>query len=827
MTAGISEVSSVASGSNFTATLKSDGTVWSWGNNASGQLGNNTLTSSLTPVQATGMDSVLQIAAGKEHVVALKSDGTVWSWGLNGNGQLGNGSTVTQKSAVQISSLSGVISVAAGDTHSLAIKGDGSVWAWGYNFGNSPRQINGLTNVVSIAGGNSLSSVAVKSDGTVWSISNTGVVTPVSGLNQVVKAVTSGGHSLALKADGSVWSWGNNHYGQLGDGSLSNRSTPVQVIGLNDVVSIAVGSDGHSVAMKSDGSVWSWGYNHYGQLGDGSLSNRSQPVQMLVNTAPEVSLSWPLGTKDAPAPSNVTKPLITWNVTDGAGTTFTTLQVQILDASSTVVLDSGEVEVVTQSTSQSWQVNAALPENQNLQVRVKVKDGVLWSEWSEAGWMKVEQGSGGQGVSANNGITLVVKSDGTVQGMGLNSSGQLGNGLTYNSSTAMTAGISEVSSVASGSNFTATLKSDGTVWSWGNNASGQLGNNTLTSSLTPVQATGMDSVLQIAAGKEHVVALKSDGTVWSWGLNGNGQLGNGSTVTQKSAVQISSLSGVISVAAGDTHSLAIKGDGSVWAWGYNFGNSPRQINGLTNVVSIAGGNSLSSVAVKSDGTVWSISNTGVVTPVSGLNQVVKAVTSGGHSLALKADGSVWSWGNNHYGQLGDGSLSNRSTPVQVIGLNDVVSIAVGSDGHSVAMKSDGSVWSWGYNHYGQLGDGSLSNRSQPVQMLVNTAPEVSLSWPLGTKDAPAPSNVTKPLITWNVTDGAGTTFTTIQVQIQDASGTVILNSSEVNLVTQSTSQSWQVGTQLPTFQKLKVRVKVKDGALWSEWSDFGWFIIQN
>jgi Regulator of chromosome condensation (RCC1) repeat/Carboxypeptidase regulatory-like domain len=133
--------------SNFTVFLKGDGTVWAWGSNSNGQLGNGTTTDSSTPVQVSGLSGVTAVAAGSAHAIALKGDGTVWAWGSNSNGQLGNGTTTDSSTPVQVSGLSGVTAVAAGSAYTIALKGDGTVWAWG---SNSNGQLgNGTTDSLS------------------------------------------------------------------------------------------------------------------------------------------------------------------------------------------------------------------------------------------------------------------------------------------------------------------------------------------------------------------------------------------------------------------------------------------------------------------------------------------------------------------------------------------------------------------------------------------------------------------------------------------------------------------------------------------------------
>jgi len=299
-------------GGHHTCVLKSDGTLWCWGNNGYGQLGDNTTTSRITPVQVVNLTNVVSIATGNAHSCALKSDGTVWCWGYNYYGQLGDGTTTNRLTPVQVSGLTNVVSIALGYYHSCALKSDGTVWCWGYNgYGqlgdntttdrHTPVQVVNLTNVVSIATGNA-HSCALKSDGTVWCWGRNGYgqlgdgtttnrLTPVqvSGLTNVVSIALGYYHSCALKSDGTVWCWGRNGYGQLGDGTTTNRLTPVQVVNLTNVVSIALGYY-HSCALKSDGTVWCWGYNYYGQLGDNTTTDRHTPVQV-VNLTNVVSIA--------------------------------------------------------------------------------------------------------------------------------------------------------------------------------------------------------------------------------------------------------------------------------------------------------------------------------------------------------------------------------------------------------------------------------------------------------------------------------------------------------------------------------------------------------
>ena len=306
--------------------LKSDGTVWDWGLNGEGQLGNGTTTNTDAPVQVLGpggvgnLTSVTSIMGGEIHNFALKTDGTVWSWGWNIFGQLGDGTTNWGASSnystapVQVFGLTSVKSLGGRGYHSLALKTDGSVWDWGCNRNgelgngmaswgsNTPVQVVGLTNPVSISGGGFFS-LALMPDGTVsaWGENDHGECGDGSGTNRstpvMVAGLTnviaiSGGwfHALALKSDRTVWSWGGNSKGELGDGTTSNRHAPVQVLGLTNIVSVSAG-DGNSMARASDGTIWKWGDNIYGELGNGTSDTNAHPVPSQVLNFSNVVIS--------------------------------------------------------------------------------------------------------------------------------------------------------------------------------------------------------------------------------------------------------------------------------------------------------------------------------------------------------------------------------------------------------------------------------------------------------------------------------------------------------------------------------------------------------
>jgi alpha-tubulin suppressor-like RCC1 family protein len=351
-------------------------------------------------------------------------------------------------------------------------------------------------------------------------------------------------------------------------------------------------------------------------------------------------------------------------------------------------------------------------------------------------------GASGATLVAGLGHSLALKQDGTISAWGWNGYGQLGDGTLRDRYTAApVAGLTGVVALASGYGHSLAAKYDGTVWAWGCDYNGQLGLGTTGYRATPTNVGGLSGVVAVAAGSVHSLALKSDGTVWAWGYNVYGMVGDGTTTDRLTPVQVGGLTGVVAVSAGTYHSLAQKADGSVWAWGWSgFGalgdgtaitrKLPVQVVNLSGASGIAGG-FFRSLARTNDGAVraWGYgaygalgngTETDTMVPVSVTNLTgVDAIAThdfGWHSLARKSNGSVWTWGYNSSGQLGIGTTVNQSVPVLVNGLSDVAVVATGS-AHSLVTKSNGTVWSWGRNSWaGELGDGTMVDRSTPVQV---------------------------------------------------------------------------------------------------------------
>lgn len=291
-------------------------------------------------------------------------------------------------------------------------------------------------------------------------------------------------------------------------------------------------------------------------------------------------------------------------------------------------------------------------------------------------------------------FTLFLKNDSTVWAVGYNGYGQFGNGTVVNSVVPVQIpGLNGVIKIAAGSYHSLFLKSDSTVWSCGRNFSGELGDGSQIQRNSPVQVTSISGITDIAAGDYHSMFLKSNGTVWSCGDNQNGCLGLGSAPMQiVLPTHVTSISGVKAIAGGFRHSLFIKQDSTVWACGYN---AQGQLG---------------------DGT-----NTDKLTPaqISTLEGITGISAGQQHSLFLRSDGTVWSSGANLNGQLGDGTNLDKNTPVQVSGLSGITKIAASGLYHSLYLKNNHTFWASGANNSGQLGDGTIINRNSPVQVLDN------------------------------------------------------------------------------------------------------------
>ena len=321
-------------------------------------------------------------------------------------------------------------------------------------------------------------------------------------------------HSVAIDENGTLWAWGDNSQGQLGDGSWINRRVPVRI--MDGVTAVSAG-DRYNLAIRNDGSLWAWGQNDRGQLGDGTTVNRRSPVRIL---------------------EDVIYVAAGWKRTEGGlgGGTPSSLWQHSLAITSDGSLWAWGDNIVGQ-LGDGTTVSRHRP--------VRVMDGVV-------------------AVSAGDMFTMVIRDDGSLWAWGQNSRGQFGNGTTVSSRIPVRL-MDSVAAVYAGDAYSMVLKNDGSLWAMGQNDRGQFGNGNRTSSNVPVKL--LDGVVTISASGNHTMAVKTDGSLWVWGQNDRGQFGVGTTISSSTPVRVTD--GIAAVATGDKHTLAIQADGSLWAWGLN------------------------------------------------------------------------------------------------------------------------------------------------------------------------------------------------------------------------------------------------------------------
>ena len=685
----------------YTAAIRSDNLLFAWGRNNYGQLGDGTTVNKSSPVQigssqwksvsvatsnTTAIDnnnnlfiwgagvsvgdnyflipykikqpsgstyidsSWTMVSVGPSHTAAIRSDGILFTWGFNNNGQLGDGTTVTRTYPTQIGNLSWNMVSAGGlpsnsTEYTLGITSNGLLYSWGY-------------------GGN-----GATADGDFYNPNVIKFQVGTSYIDYSWTALSSRGSNfvLAVRNDGLLFSWGRNQYGQLGDGTTVNKSTPVQ-IGSSSWIAVSTGSL-HALAIRSGGTLFSWGRNNYGQLGDSTTVNKSSPVQIGSSSWTTISA---YGTVSTGISNNN---LFVWGFN---GTGF---RLGLGDGTTT---------------------NRSSP--------VQIGDPAISWQTAVAG--------GYQSATLNSTNLLYT--------WGRNNRGQLGSGSTVNRSSLVQVGGSSWTALSMGMSHTVGIRSDGILFAWGLNNFGQLGDGTGISRSSPVQI-GSSSWIAVRAGSYHTVAIRSGGTLFTWGSNFLSQLGDGNSqgTTVISPVQIGSSSWT-AIAAGSTFSAGIS-DGLLYAWGYN-SNGQIAVSGSTQIynwISTSSGTDMHA-AIRSDGYLfaWGLNSYGRLgdgttinksSPVQiGSSSWIAVSVGQNFTSAIQSGGTLFTWGRNTFGQLGDGTTVDKSSPVQ-IGSSSWTSVAAGGS-HVVAIRSDGLLFAWGNNNLGRLGDGTTVNKSSPVQI---------------------------------------------------------------------------------------------------------------
>jgi len=709
--------------SGVTYGVKTDGSLWAWGANSSYELGQGaTQVPSYVPVRI-GLESTWKsVKAGWNFGVAMKTDGSLWAWGSNGYGQLGDGSQATRFTPVRCGLATDYFTnYAPGYYHVLATKSDKTLWAWGYNaygqLGNgsvggnvlSPTRANADPHFVSLAGGNMLSA-AVKDDGSLWTWGYSGYLsdgTEVTrgtpgrvGSDTNWKSVAVGQtHGIALKTDGSAYGWGANNNGMLGDWTTTQRLGLTRVGLRSDFATVAAGAYS-SAAISTDGTLWVWGGNG-GEFGDGTTTMSLSPTR-----GDWIPYSTPY--PDLLSAGNGTKSL-TYRYRDSAGNISDMSDSILLDstiATGTLVANGG----ASYAGSTTVQADSAVSWAQDMRFVAPAtmvsagtsgtltigQDGVAYASGRGA------YGRFGNGGTADYATPIVAGSSrgwtaasvgddhalwlkgNSLYSSGLNSYGQLGLNSKVNTSTAAFVGTG-YTVVSAGNTFSSAITTGGALHTWGRNDKGQLGYTGVVEQLTP-RLVDAGPWTAVSASTDFAVGIKG-GRLYAWGNNTSGQLGTNNTTSYSvPTVVATTTTNWVAVSAGVDHVLARNSLGQLYAWG----NS-------------------------SNGQLGTGSYSMYTTPQL-VGSSYSAISAGNKfSMALKTNGTLWTWGKNDKGQRGAAIFYEASLPSRTSVETDWVGIDAGYS-HAAGIKADGTTWAWGDNVGGPLGDTTTVNHTSPAMM---------------------------------------------------------------------------------------------------------------
>lgn len=329
---------------------------------------------------------------------------------------------------------------------------------------------------------------------------------------------------------------------------------------------------------------------------------------------------------------------------------------------------------------------------------------------------------------------------------GANAYGFLGDSTTVSKSSpvSVVGGFTDWCRVDASDSHTLALRSNCTLWAWGCNGSGVVGDGTNSTRSSPVSVVGgFTDWCGISAGEAVSAALRTNGTIWTWGPGSAGQLGNNSSLNRSSPVSVvGGFTDWVHVAAGDSFVIGLRGTGVAWAWGYNncgqlgdnsivTKSSPVSVvGGFTDWCQVSGGLTMSA-AIRTNGTLWTwgrasfgslgdnstAAKSSPVSVVGGFTDWCQVTMGRCHTLAIRTNGTLWAWGYNGQGQLGDGTTVSKSSPVSVVGgFTDWCQVS-NARYHTLAVRTNGTAWAWGSGSNGILGTNCTSARSSPVSVV--------------------------------------------------------------------------------------------------------------
>ena len=732
-------VTKIAARYLHTLALTSDGEVYAWGANYDGELGDGSTTNSTVPVavDTSGVlngKTVTALASGYNHSAVRTSDGRVYAWGDNSVGELGNNSLVSSLVPIAVDTSGelvdgSVTALAAGSYHTLVLataRGPGiaglivpAAQTYGVdadldfyvqfygvvNVAGTPRlalTVGTTTRYATYVSGSGTTTLLFHyttqggdSDSDGIDINspldlNGGSITSPAGLSATLDFTYGTAAGLLIESAAGITSVtgpGSATYapGQSLDFTV-NFNEAVSVTG-SPRIALTVGAATRYAIYVSGSGTTSLLFRYTLQPDDDAPSG--------IAAASSIDLNG--GTITGPAPS-----------AENASLAFTppaTAGVIVVAGS------SGGIPV-------AWGRNSSGELGNDSRDNASAATAVYTAAFL--------QGRTLVAIAARGAHTVAVTNDGYLVGWGQGGSGQLGNGASNDSTVPVAvdqSGVLDIGktviAVAAGTFHSLALTAAGQIFAWGDNGAGQLGDNSTIGSSVPVAVdqSGVlagKTIVRIAAGNYCSYAITSDGQVFAWGYNANGNLGDGSGSTISSVPVAVDQTGVmagktiVEIAAGTDHALALASDGTLYAWGYGGGGELGDGNGTS-----------SSVPVQVD-------NSGVLA-----GKVVRAVAAGSyHNLAVTTDGQIFAWGDNTGGQLGDGTTNRAYGPVAVdnsgVLLGKTVTAVSGGEQHSVALTSDGRVFCWGVNDDGQLGDGGFTQSLVPVSTTPNAQTVVGI-----------------------------------------------------------------------------------------------------
>ena len=776
-------VVAIAAGAYHSLALCADGTLAAWGYNSVGQLGRgNTINSSLpAAVTLTGVlagKTVATIAAGSSHNLVRCSDGTLVAWGANGYGQLGNRSTTNSSVPVAVD-LTGELAgrtVVAGWTnydHNLALCGDGTLAAWGLNsagqLGNNSTTNSTMPVVVAASALGAGERIAAATGGGEFSLALVAMPPPPVATTLAAQNVTD----TTARLNGSANAMGTSatvtfEYGLTTAYGSTLSATPATVTGAAATAATATASG------LLPGTIY-----HFRCVAQGAGGTTTGADMTFTTTATATLSNLTLsGGTLFPAFTSSTSSTSNYLATVPAATASLTVTPVASLPDATVKVNGRLVTSGTASDAINLQ-----PGDNSIAITVTAADGI------NARTYTVKVARLAETVTFDSATTVPMSfsdlaATGPLPAPVLTYAPTVGTALRVVSNTGpnpirgtfdnllqgqlvslihdgITYGFAVNYFGGTGNDLVLQWANTGLV-GWGSNAYSQLGNNSTIDSrvATPMEINGVlagKTVLATANGVRHALALCADGTVAAWGENTLGQLGTGAFTASKVPVWVN-LNGVltgkkvVAIAASGSHSLALCADGTLAEWGLHFIGTQNDYSNLPALVDQTGvlaGKTVTaigagdghSLALCADGTLvtWGSNANGRLGNNSNANSAVPVLVSRAgvlagktvtgiaagawHSLALCSDGTVATWGYNIYGQLGNNSTTDSNVPVAVNQTGIVAGktiIAVAGGGyHSLALCSDGTLAAWGYNFSGQLGNNSTTNSSVPVGVFQN------------------------------------------------------------------------------------------------------------